>query len=44
MKLDRVALFEGKMEWYADDAGQGTIQEIVRMLEVAASGETVCGK
>ncbi len=44
LKLNRDLLFETKMEWYSEDAGQGTLEEIVRMLEAAASGETVCGK
>lgn len=44
LKLEREPLFEAKMEWYSDDAGQGTLEEIVRMLEAAAKGETVCGK
>jgi len=44
LKLERQPLFEAKMEWYDDDAGRGTLEEIVRMLEAAAGGETVCGR
>jgi hypothetical protein len=44
LELDREPLFEAKMEWYSDDAGQGTLAEIVRMLEAATTGEAVCGK
>ena len=43
MSLGRQALFEAKMEWYADDAGQRTLEEVVRMLEAAAGGRAVCG-
>lgn len=44
LKLGREPLFDAKMKWYSDDAGQGTLEEVVRMLEAAATGETVCGK
>jgi hypothetical protein len=36
--------FQGKMEWYAEDKGAKTIEEIVLMLEAAARGEVVCEK
>ena len=37
------AVFEHKMEWYAEDAGQETLETFVEMLEAAERGETVCG-
>jgi len=43
MELGRQELYEAKMEWYADDSGQQTLEEVVRMLEAAAQGDTVCG-
>jgi hypothetical protein len=36
-------IFEQKMAWYAEDAGHGTVEAFVRMLEAAATGSTVCG-
>jgi hypothetical protein len=35
-------LYEGKMLWYAQDAGASTVEEVVRLLESAAAGEPVC--
>jgi len=35
-------LYEQKMEWYAGDAGQNTIEAFIVMLEAAAGGSTVC--
>jgi len=36
-------IFERKMAWYADDAGSGTVETFVEMLEAAARGsEPVC--
>jgi len=43
MELGRQALFEAKMEWYDDDAGRQTLEEVVRMLEAASAGRSVCG-
>lgn len=36
-------VFQHKMAWYAEDAGQETVETAVRMLEAAAEGRTVCG-
>lgn len=35
--------YERKMAWYAEDAGRETVETIVRMMEAAAEGRTVCG-
>lgn len=37
------AIFEGKMEWYADDSGRETVETFVAMLEAAAAGARICG-
>jgi hypothetical protein len=42
--LSGEAIFERKMEWYADDAGRETVQTFVAMLEAAARAETLCGE
>jgi hypothetical protein len=36
-------VLERKMAWYAEDAGRETVETVVRMLEAAAEGRTVCG-
>jgi hypothetical protein len=36
-------IYEQKMEWYADDAGDKTVEAFVLMLEAAATGATICG-
>jgi hypothetical protein len=42
-KSDRDStVFEGKMEWYAKDAGASTVAEFVEMLEKASRGEAAC--
>lgn len=35
-------LYEGKMLWYDQDAGRSTAEEVVALLEAAASGDPVC--
>jgi hypothetical protein len=35
-------LQSSKMEWYADDAGRQTLQQLLVMLQGAAEGKTVC--
>ena len=35
-------VYDNKMEWYADDAGEGTVEAFVEMLEAATSGATIC--
>ena len=36
-------VYERKMEWYDDDAGQGTVEAFVEMLEAAArGGDGIC--
>ena len=35
--------FEGKMEWYDKDRGASSLEEIVAMIEAAASGAKRCG-
>lgn len=35
-------VYENKMEWYAEDGGQATVEAFVEMLEAAQRGETVC--
>lgn len=41
--LDRADLYREKYAWYDQDAGRTTVEEIVAMLEAAASGAPVCG-
>lgn len=43
-RLSAEEIFEGKMEWYAEDAGAETVSEMVSILEAAASGGRVCGR
>ncbi|MDA0313316.1 MAG: thioredoxin family protein [Gemmatimonadetes bacterium] len=43
-KIGRATLVAQKMEWYAENAGQETVEELVGILEAAASGRTVCGR
>jgi len=43
-KIERNALVDQKMKWYAENAGQETVEELVGILEAAASGRTVCGR
>ena len=35
-------VFEQKMEWYAEDAGQNTLEAFVAMLESAEEGSVIC--
>ena len=35
-------VFANKMRWYAEDAGQNTVEAFVEMLEAATRGETIC--
>jgi len=35
--------FEGKMEWYDKDRGASSLEEIVAMIEAAATGGKKCG-
>ena len=35
--------FEGKMAWYDKDRGASSLEEIVQMIEAAASGSKKCG-
>ncbi|MCH7562437.1 MAG: thioredoxin family protein [Gemmatimonadetes bacterium] len=37
-------IFERKMAWYDEDAGQQTLEEVLAILESAARAETRCGK
>jgi hypothetical protein len=41
-EMDREALYEGKMGWYADDDGLSTIRQVVEMMEAAAAGNPIC--
>ena len=41
--LDEETLYEQKYAWYAEDAGQETVTEIVTLLEAAAGGQPICG-
>jgi len=41
--LEREALFERKMAWYAEDTGRETLETFVAMLESARRGEKICG-
>ena len=43
-KIARADLIKQKMEWYAENAGQETVAELVSILEAAASGRAVCGR
>jgi hypothetical protein len=43
-KITRADLIKQKMEWYAENAGQETVAELVSILEAAASGRAVCGR
>lgn len=42
--LDEETLLERKHAWYDEDKGQETLEEIVRMIEGAVSGEPICGR
>lgn len=35
-------VYERKMEWYDEDAGRGTVEAFVEMLEAAAAGQAIC--
>lgn len=35
-------IVDQKMQWYADDAGQETLETFVAMLEAAGTGSTLC--
>lgn len=35
-------LFEGKMQWYDNDRGASTLEDLVAMLERAAAGQPAC--
>ena len=35
-------LYEGKMAWYAQDAGDDTVRAFVEMMEAAAEGARIC--
>lgn len=35
-------LYEGKMAWYDEDGGRGTVEALVEMLEAAAEGGGIC--
>lgn len=35
-------IYEGKMAWYDEDGGRGTVEAFVEMLEAAAEGRSVC--
>ena len=37
-------IFAQKMAWYAEDAGQQTLEEVIAILESAVQGDTRCGK
>ena len=37
-------IFERKMAWYGEDAGEQTLEEVLAILESAAQGDTRCGK
>ena len=41
-RLDSDALHQGKMGWYADDAGASTVEEVVSLMEAAAAGRPRC--
>ena len=41
-KLGDNEIFERKMKWYDENAGQATLDELVTMLEKAARGEAAC--
>ena len=41
-KLSREDLLDQKYAWYAEDAGQATLVEIVAMIEAAAAGTPIC--
>lgn len=36
--------FEGKMKWYEEDKGAGTMEDFVLMIEAAGRGEQICFK
>ncbi len=40
--FSRDDVFANKMAWYAEDAGQNTVEAFVEMLEAASRGETIC--
>ncbi len=40
--LDRSGIFEMKMEWYDDNAGADTVEDMVTMVEAAGRGEVQC--
>jgi hypothetical protein len=42
-RLSSDEVYERKMQWYAEDAGRETVETVVRMMEAAAEGRTVCG-
>ena len=43
-KLEEDELYAQKYAWYAEDAGNETLKEIVAMVEAAVSGEGICGE
>ena len=43
-KIERGDLVGQKMEWYAENAGAETVDEMVSILEAANDGRTVCGR
>ncbi len=43
-QLNNTDLYERKMDWYDEDAGQETLEEMILILESAARGDTRCGK
>lgn len=40
--LSSQEVYEGKMAWYDEDGGQGTVEAVVEMLEAASEGRSIC--
>lgn len=40
--LDRNAIYQWKMAWYAGNAGRDTVEQTAAMIEAAADGEMMC--
>ena len=42
--LSETELYDRKYAWYAEDAGQETLREVVALMESASAGQPVCGR
>lgn len=40
--LSSEEVYEGKMAWYDEDRGRGTVEALVEMLEAASEGDSIC--